>query len=105
MSWNYRIILHDLDPDRDKHWYGLHEVYYGLPDDPGKPGIGPTVDPIAFVCGVEEGRDGIINALELALKTLRDPRWGVTLSDSGMAKGEGKEISHTTLSWEAMRSE
>ena len=91
MSWNYRIVLHDLDPDPTKHWFGLHEVYYGMPDDRTKPGISPTVEPITFVCDVDEGREGIIQALELALTTLRNPRWGVVLTDSGMAQGIGRE--------------
>ena len=94
MSWNYRIVLHDLDPDPEKHWYGLHEVHYGMPHEPGEPGIGPTENPISFVCSRDEGKDGIVGALELALETLRDPRWGVVLTDSGMAQGIGREISH-----------
>jgi len=96
MSWNYRIILHDLDPNPDNHWYGLHEVHYGMPEDPSKPGIGPTADPISFSCGADEGKDGIIMMLELALKTLRDPRWGVVLTDSGMAQGIGREAAKPT---------
>jgi hypothetical protein len=28
MSWNYRIIYHDLPPNDQNRWYGLHEVYY-----------------------------------------------------------------------------
>ena len=28
MSWNYRVILHDEDVDKENHWYGIHEVYY-----------------------------------------------------------------------------
>lgn len=93
MSWNYRIILHDLDPDPAKHWYGLHEVFYGHPDDRTKPGVGPTKEPISFVCDLDEGKEGIIGALELALKNVRDPRWGVVLTDSGMAKGIGREVA------------
>lgn len=92
MSWNYRIIFHDLDLNPEKHWFGLHEVHYGMPDDPSKPAIGPTKHPITFTCYRDEGKDAIIAALELALKTLRDPRWGVVLTDSGMAKGEGREV-------------
>jgi hypothetical protein len=95
MSWNYRIILHDLDPDPGKHWYGLHEVYYGMPDDPSIPGIGPTVNPTSFVCGSDEGKDAIIGALVMALEDLRDPCWGVVLTDSGMAQGIGREAGKT----------
>lgn len=94
MSWNYRIILHDLDPNPANHWYGLHEVHYGMPGDPTKPGIGPTEDPIPFVCDLDEGPEAIIESLERALKTLRDPRWAVVLTDSGMVKGIGQEISN-----------
>jgi hypothetical protein len=93
MSWNYRIILHDLNPDTDQHWYGLHEVHYGMPDDPSKRGIGPGKNPIMFVCHRDEGKDGIIKALERALTTVRDPQWGVVLTDSGMAQGIGREVS------------
>lgn len=92
MFWNYRIILHDLDPDPANHWYGLHEVFYGMPDDSSKPGVGPTQNPIAFVCDADEGKEGIIASLERALKNVRDPRWGVVLTDSGMAKGIGREV-------------
>ena len=93
MSWNYRIILHDLDPDPERHWYGLQEVHYGMPDDPSKPGIGPSKDPITFVCDRDEGKEGIIKSLERALSTLRDPQWGVVLTDSRMAQGIGREVS------------
>jgi len=93
MSWNYRIILHDLDSDPVNHWYGLHEVHYGMPYDRSQPGIGPTKEPITFTCGRDEGKEGIIAALEMALRNLRDPRWGVVLTDSGMERGEGKELA------------
>jgi len=97
MSWNYRIILHDLDSDPVNHWYGLHEVHYGMPYDRSQPGIGPTKEPITFTCGRDEGKEGIIAALEMALRNLRDPRWGVVLTDSGMERGEGKELAEPDL--------
>ena len=56
MSWNYRIVHYRNEG------YGLHEVY----DDAGKP-ISMTRNPTTFVSWDEEGRQGIISALELAL--------------------------------------
>ncbi len=56
MTWNYRIIDHG-------EYLGLHEVHY---DDAGKP-KSCTADPITFVADAEEGADGIVKALEMAL--------------------------------------
>lgn len=64
MAWNYRIILHDMDPDRGRHFFGLHEVYY---DGPGGKVTGWTENPISFSCAVDEGHEGIIRSMELAL--------------------------------------
>lgn len=58
-GWNYRIILHDTDEDPEKHWYGLHEVYYNP--------TGWTLNPI-FVCNFDEGVHTIVSSLENALK-------------------------------------
>lgn len=63
MAWNYRIVLHDEDPDQDKHWFGLHECYY----EP----TGWTENPTTFVCSKDEGPEAIIAALERALQTLK----------------------------------
>lgn len=82
MSWNHRIILHDLDPDPRKHWLGLHEVHYGTPGDPEVPGLGWTVEPVTFVCGPDEGAEGIIGSLELALTTLYNPEYSEIIKES-----------------------
>jgi hypothetical protein len=64
MTWNYRIVRRS----RDGHaWFALHEVYYH-PD--GRPQA-ITVDPAQFVADVEEGHEGIIRALQLALADAR----------------------------------
>ena len=62
-TWNYRIVLHEENPDPEKHWYGLHECYY----EP----TGWTETPVTFVCDKDEGPETIIRALEMALHTLR----------------------------------
>jgi hypothetical protein len=63
LGWNYRIILHDEDPDTERHWYGLHECYY----EP----TGWDEQPTSFVCDKDEGPGAIIAALERALATLK----------------------------------
>jgi len=89
MSWNYRIILHDTDADPEKHWHGLHEVYYS---EDGK--LSWTEDAITFVCDLDEGPDGIIGSLELALKSLRDPRFSTVLKETELlAVYEVKNVS------------
>ncbi len=55
MTWRYQIIKH-------KNWYGLHEVFL----DDGKVKSW-TEEPITFVSDVDEGVDGIIKALQMAL--------------------------------------
>lgn len=60
VTWNYRIIFHDEDPDPDRHWYGLHECYY-CP-------TGWTVNPTTFGCDADEGPEVIIKSLEMALR-------------------------------------
>ncbi len=81
MSWNYRIIFHDTDPDPEKHWYGLHEVYYS---ENGK--LSWTAEPISFVCDPEEGSQGIIGSLKRALKTLDDPTYSEVLRETLLLK-------------------
>jgi hypothetical protein len=89
MTWNYRIILHDTDPDPDKQWYGLHEVFYGVTDDkPDTTKIGPQIDPATFCCGLDEGPEVIIKMMERALVTLRDPQWAV-IKESEMKGKKG----------------
>lgn len=57
MTWRYQILDHGTH-------YALHEVY----DD----GRSWTADPITFVCDPEEGSDGIIRSLEMALADARN---------------------------------
>lgn len=82
MSWNYRIILHDLDPVPERHWAALHEVHYGLPNDPATPALGWGKEPATFQCFPDEGAEGIIGALERALRSLRDPEFAVIIKES-----------------------
>jgi hypothetical protein len=63
MAWNYRIILHDEDPNAANHWYGLHECYY----EP----TGWSENPTTFVCDKDEGPEAIIQELEQAVATLK----------------------------------
>ena len=58
MTWNYRII-HYKDGG-----YGLHEVFY---NEEGSID-GWTEQPIDFVCGEDEGLQGVKESLELALE-------------------------------------
>ena len=62
MTWRYQIILHDK---AEHPWYGLHEVYVGME---GVEGVGHTEEPISFVCDENEGSEGIINSLKMALQ-------------------------------------
>lgn len=58
MTWNYRIIKY-----KDGSGYGLHEVFY---DKSGRPAA-MTVDPINFSTDSEEGPNGIVSSLSMAL--------------------------------------
>lgn len=60
MTWNYRLIRHD------EH-IALHEVFY---DDGGKI-TGWTADAISFVADLDEGAEGVISSLEMALADAR----------------------------------
>jgi hypothetical protein len=82
MVWNYRIILHDIDPDPKQHWLGLHEVHY---DDQGRPNSW-TEHLASFATDPELGKADLIGSLELALTTLRDPRFEDVLKISELAK-------------------
>ena len=62
MSWNYRIVQR-LRAGINPSFYALHEVHY---DDDGLPWA-MTTDPVDFVCDLEEGPEGIVEALEMAL--------------------------------------
>lgn len=76
MTWNYRIIQH-----KEGH-FALHEVYY---NEAGKPD-GLTDSPVSFGADKDEGPEGIITSLELALKDARE-RPVLNISDiSGMEK-------------------
>lgn len=77
MTWNYRIIRH-------ADWIGLHEVYY---DDGGRP-KSYTTNAATFVCDLDEGPDGIIKSLEMALADARKHPV-LTEADFNGDEGEG----------------
>ena len=56
--WNYRLVQY-----KDDQGFGLHEVYYDDADQPW----GRTDGPATFGCDSEEGPEGIIKSLEMAL--------------------------------------
>jgi hypothetical protein len=58
-SWNYRIIHYRDQPGS----LVLHEVHY----DDNNQITALTENAASFRCGVEEGKEGIISALRLAL--------------------------------------
>jgi hypothetical protein len=57
-SWSYRIVHYK------NGGYGLHEVYYT--DDGAVNGW--TADPIDFACDEDEGANGVLEGLKLALE-------------------------------------
>lgn len=62
MTWNYRVL-------RDKSGnLALHEVYY---NDAGQPD-GYTQNPAGFYSDAEEGLQGLIGSLEMALRDARE---------------------------------
>lgn len=62
MSWNYRIV-NCLDGN-GKRYFGLFEVFY---DKHGNPD-GRTAEPIDFVADEDEGAEGVVSSLKMALK-------------------------------------
>lgn len=72
-SWNYRIVQYRNQPDN----LVLHEVHY---DDQNEV-TAITKSAARFGCGIEEGAEGIIHALKLALADaerlpiLPQPKW------------------------------
>jgi len=58
-SWNYRIVHYRNHPGN----LVLHEVHYGENGEI----TALTENAASFGCGIEEGKDGIISALRLAL--------------------------------------
>lgn len=61
MSWNYRVLRH-LDGS-----LALHEVYYRK----GKP-VSFTLNPVCFGIDGDEGLQGLIASLEMALRDARE---------------------------------
>lgn len=59
--WNYRIVKYKTGDG-----YGLHEVYY---DDVGE-AWAMTKDPISFGCDIEEGPEGVLSSIRLALQSV-----------------------------------
>jgi len=65
MTWNYRIVKY-----RNGSGYGLHEVFY---DDRDRP-ITMTDDPIGFAAEPEEGPEGVVESLRMALRAVENVR-------------------------------
>lgn len=61
MTWNYRIVRH-ADGS-----LALHEVYY---DSEGTPSARSS-EPTFFVVDEEEGSEGLIKSLEMALESVK----------------------------------
>lgn len=57
MSWNYRIVRY-----RNNDGFGLHEVFYDKNNLPWT----MTEEPASFVCGVDEGPNGVKQSLLMA---------------------------------------
>jgi hypothetical protein len=62
MTWNYRIL------EDDEGNLSLHEVFYDVAGNPN----GCTENPATFVADSDEGVEGIIKALEMALKDAKE---------------------------------
>ena len=62
VSWNYRIV--NCPDGKGGRYYALFEVFY---DDDGKPEA-RTAKPISFVTDEDEGSEGVVRSLEMALK-------------------------------------
>lgn len=58
MVWNNRIVKY-----KNGSGFGLHEVYYNSAGEP----CAMTENPKGFAADVEEGSQGVIESLELAL--------------------------------------
>ncbi len=69
MTWSYRVILHDTDPNRERWWYGLHEVYYNAVGDV----TAWTEEPVGFTCSSDEGIEGVQQSLDMASADARRP--------------------------------
>jgi hypothetical protein len=67
MTWNYRLILHDLDASHERHWVGLHEVYYEEEKIKGW-----TDTAVSFVSDGEDMANDVINSLEMALRDAKE---------------------------------
>ena len=67
MTWGYRIIRHPEPREEHGYYLALHEVHYG--DDCLVHSW--TIEPITFVCGGEDGQEGIIQSIEMALRDAR----------------------------------
>lgn len=62
MNWRYGII-HHIDTEIGDEWYSLHEIY----DEKIW-----TVEPVGFVASSDEGAEGVIASLEMALRDAKD---------------------------------
>ena len=61
MSWNYRVMRHEMD---EGYWYGIHEVFY---DEDGRPQR-HSVDPQPVVGDDPDVLPDIIDRFKLALQ-------------------------------------
>lgn len=62
MTWNYRVIRHEDGS------LALHEVYYRHDGTPWA----LTDDPAGFVANAEDGPEGLVRAIETALRDARE---------------------------------
>jgi hypothetical protein len=60
MTWNYRIVKRK---NETMPWFALHEVFYNKKGE----AWAMTNDPIEFICGDDEGPNGIISSMSMAL--------------------------------------
>ena len=75
MSWNYRIIYHDLESE--SNYFAVHEVYYSK--DGGV--ISWTVEPIDFIA------DDPLELISCLEEALNDVESLSVLNESSLAQG------------------
>jgi hypothetical protein len=90
MKWRHQIIFHDTDPDPEKHWYGLHEVYYE-----GDTVTSWTEQAGGFVCDAWETEKGILKELSIALASAiqRPVLFESQLREQGVTAQESEQKS------------
>mgnify|MGYP001564056593 CR=1 FL=1 len=63
MSWNYRVILHDEDANKENCWYAIHEVYY---ERNNKTIAMWSSNPATVICTKDEKISDILEIMEQA---------------------------------------